>query len=196
MLWTCCLYSGRAPLVLFLRSNEDIKPYMDSIIILFYCVVVLWGTQGPGGAGRRYHLNEGGEQRRHVQAAWYQGMISSRPLLCQGNNSCLPTGLLLCCWCQRKSAAEQDCTIAGVVPARALGSVKPAQQAGLSTAHGHWYTSVRQPEHSHPAPGLHYFAVVFGDWSMPKYTLPTCFPTLLHQFKGLWPVWCVAVQQQ
>lgn len=30
-----CLCSGEAPLTLFLRSNEDIKPYMDSIIILF-----------------------------------------------------------------------------------------------------------------------------------------------------------------
>lgn len=41
MLGTCCPYSDEAPLALFLRSNEDIKPYMDSIIILFYCVGIL-----------------------------------------------------------------------------------------------------------------------------------------------------------
>lgn len=41
MLGICCLCSGEAPLALLLRSDEDIKPYMDSIIILFYCVVIL-----------------------------------------------------------------------------------------------------------------------------------------------------------
>lgn len=159
MLGTCCLYSGEAPLAILLRSNEDIRPYMDSIIILFYCVVVLWGTPGPQGAGRRYHLNWGGERRRHVKAAWYQGMISSWALLWQGNNSCLPTGLLLCCWCQRKSAAELGCTIASVVPARALGSVKLVQRAGLGMAHEYQHILVRQPDPSHTASGCYYFAV-------------------------------------
>lgn len=195
MLGTCCPYSDEAPLALFLRSNEDIKPYMDSIIILFYCVGILWGTQSPRGAGRHYHLNWGGERRRHVKAAWYRRIISSRALLWRGNNSCLPTGPLLCRWCQRKSAAKQGCTIASVVPARALGSVTLGQQAGLSVARGYQYTLARQHEPGHAAPGCYYFAVSTGELIHAE-THPPLLPSppcrINSRVPG--PMRCVAVQ--
>ena len=110
-----------------------------------------------------------------------------------GNNSCLPTGPLLCCRCQRKSAAERGCTIAGVVPARALGSVKLGQWAGLGMARGYRYTSARQPEPGHAAPGCYYFAVSIGgliraEIHPPLLASPACCIDLgsLGQC-GMWP---------
>lgn len=113
-------------------------------------------------------------------------MISSRALLWQGNNARLPTGPLLCCWCQRKSVAEQGCTIASVVPARPLGSMELGQQAGLSMACGYQWTLVRQPEPGHAATGCYYFAVRIRGMIHADTPPPTCFPALLHQFGGPW----------
>lgn len=46
-----------------------------------------------------------------------------------------------------------------MVPARALGSVKLVQRAGLDMAHEYQHILVRQPDPSHTASGCYYFAV-------------------------------------
>lgn len=111
-------------------------------------------------------------------------MISSRALLWQGNNSRLPTGPLLCCWCQRTSVAEQDCTIASVVPARAFGSMELGQQAGLSMVCGNdrpWWGSLNLAMLPQAVRILLWESEIHVDTPP-----PTCFPVLLHQFGGPW----------